>query len=61
MFLRTYISLTKSHMYLGYNVLCTEDIVYKYFVSICVRNLVNDGLDVNRLVTDSPDVSNIYY
>ena len=54
-----YIILTKSNMYFGYNFLCTEDDVYKSFVRIFVRELVMAGLDVNGIVIDSPDVSNI--
>ena len=57
-FLVVYIRLTKSHVYFGYNFLCTEDNVYKSFVRIFAHKLVTDGLDVIGLVTDSPDVSN---
>ena len=56
-FLYAYINLTKSHVYLGYTMLCTEDDVYKSFARIFLRTLVTDGLDVNILVTDSPDVN----
>ena len=58
-FLLAYISLTKSHVYFVYNILCTEDDVYKPFVRIFVRKLVIDGLDINELVTDGSEVSNI--
>ena len=57
-FLHMYISLTKSYVYLLYNVLGTEGNVYKSFVRIFVQKLVMDCLDVNRLVTDSPYISN---
>ena len=58
--LRAYIRLTKSDVYFGYNVLCTEDDMYKFFVHIFRCKLVTGGLDVNGLVMNGPDVSNIY-
>ena len=56
--LTAHISLIKSHVYFGYNILCTENDVYKFFVRIFVRKLVMYSLDVTRLVTDGSDVSN---
>ena len=50
-FLCAYISLTKSYTYFGYNIVCAEDDLYKFFVCILVRKLVTDGLDVNIIVT----------
>ena len=58
-FLRVYISLTKSHVYFGYNVLCKDDDMYKSFVRIFVRELVTHGLAVNGLVTDGLEFSNV--
>ena len=57
-FLHAYISLTKSHVYFGYNVLCTDDRVCNSIVRIFVRRLVTGILYVNGLVTGSKDVSN---
>ena len=58
-FLRAYISLTKSHVYFCYNIFGRRDDVYKSFVRTFVRELVTDGFDINRLVTDGLDVCNI--
>ena len=55
-FLRTYIVVLSylrcSCVRSGYNALCTDDKVYNSFVYISVREMVTDGLDVKRLMTD---------
>ena len=58
-FLRAYISLTKSHMYSGCNVLCIDDNMYSYVVRLFMHKLVADNLDINKLVMNGPGISNI--